>query len=86
MTDRRIMMAITHAALASAAVPLILSASNPMVLGLAILGSQLPDIDTTSSLTGQVFYPISNRLEERYPHRTATHSFLAVAIVSVVWG
>ncbi|MEB3831110.1 metal-dependent hydrolase, partial [Phormidium sp. CCY1219] len=79
------MMSITHAALSSAIVPVLLSSSDPMVLGLAIVGSQLPDIDTTTSLIGQICYPISSQLEKRFPHRSATHSFVAIAAVAVAW-
>lgn len=79
------MMSITHAALAGAAVPLLLSSSDPMVFGLAVVGSQLPDIDTTTSLIGQVCYPLSSRLERRFPHRSATHSFVAIAAVAAAW-
>lgn len=79
------MMSITHAALAGAAVPLLLSSSDPMVFGLAILGSQLPDIDTTTSLIGQVCYPISNFIESKFPHRSASHSFVAIAFIAVAW-
>ena len=40
------MMAITHASIAAAGTSLILGTANPLALGLAILGSQLPDLDT----------------------------------------
>jgi inner membrane protein len=48
------MMAITHATIATAGVSLILGIANPLTLGLAILGSQLPDIDTTTSAIWQI--------------------------------
>ncbi len=79
------MMSITHAALAGAAVPLLLSSSDSMVCGLAVLGSQLPDIDTTTSLIGQVCYPLSNWIESKFPHRSASHSFVAIATVAAAW-
>lgn len=79
------MMSVTHAALSAAIVPVLLSSSDPMILGLAIVGSQLPDIDTTTSLIGQVCYPISSQLEKRFPHRSATHSFVAIATVALAW-
>lgn len=79
------MMSITHAALAGAAVPLLLSSSDPMVFGLAVVGSQLPDIDTTTSFIGQICYPLSSRLEKKFPHRSATHSFVAIAAVALAW-
>ena len=43
-------MSITHALIAAAGTSLILATADPMALGLAVLGSQLPDIDTTTPL------------------------------------
>ncbi len=37
------MMAVTHAMIAAAGCSLILGTANPMTLGLAVVGSQLPD-------------------------------------------
>lgn len=79
------MMAVTHAAIAASLTPLVLSNSSPMVVGLAIVGSQLPDLDTSTSIIGQVAYPLSSFLEKRYPHRTVTHSFAAIALIAVLW-
>jgi hypothetical protein len=42
------MMAITHAAIAAAGVSLLFGTADPLPLGLAVLGSQLPDLDTTT--------------------------------------
>ena len=78
------MMAITHAAIATAGTSLILSTADPLLLGLSIIGSQLPDIDTTTSTIGKIFFPISSWIEDRYPHRTITHSLLATASLTVV--
>ena len=50
-------MSLTHALIAAAGASLILSSADPMILGLAILGSQLPDLDTSTSLIGQVCFP-----------------------------
>ncbi|MGV2830727.1 hypothetical protein [Myxosarcina sp. GI1(2024)] len=44
------MMSITHAAIAFAGTSLILGTAEPLPLGLAIIGSQLPDLDTTIPL------------------------------------
>jgi inner membrane protein len=77
------MMAITHAAIATAGTSLILGTANPLTLGLAILGSQLPDIDTTTSAIGQICYPLSNWLENRFPHRTITHCLLTTAALTI---
>jgi len=79
-------MAVTHAVIAAAGTSLVLASGDPLVLGLAVVGSQLPDLDTTTSLIGQICYPLSNWIEERYPHRSITHSLLATAFIAVVGG
>ena len=78
------MMAITHAAIATAGTSLILGTADPLLLGLSIVGSQLPDIDTTTSTIGKIFFPISSWIEDRYPHRTITHSLLATAVITII--
>ena len=78
------MLAITHAAIALSGTSLILSTGQPLPLGLAILGSQLPDLDTTTSTIGKIFFPISSWIEDRFPHRSITHSLLATAAIAVV--
>ncbi len=69
---------------ASAGTSLILGTADPLPLGLAILGSQLPDLDTTTSTIGKIFFSISSWIEDRFPHRTITHSLLATAAIAVV--
>jgi len=78
------MLSITHAAIATCATSLIIGTSDPMVLLVSAIASQLPDIDTTKSYTGLALYPIARWFEERFPHRGITHSFLATAIVTAV--
>ena len=83
------MMSITHAAYALSGTSLILGTAEPLPLGLAILGSQLPDLDTTESTIGKIFFPISSWIEDRFPHRSITHSLLAtgaIALVSLLGG
>jgi inner membrane protein len=63
---------------------LILGAADPLVLEIAIVRLQLPDVDTTTSTMGQIFYPVAAWIEKRYPHRTVTHSFLATGAIAVV--
>ena len=77
-------MAITHAAIATAGASLLLGTAQPLPLALAVLGSQLPDIDTTTSIIGQVCYPISSWIEDRYPHRSVTHSLAATVAIATV--
>ena len=77
-------MALTHAAIAAAGTSLILGTTDPLLLGLAVTGSQLPDLDTTTSTIGKIFFPISSWIEDRFPHRSITHSLLATAAITVV--
>ena len=77
-------MSLTHALIAAAGVCLILSTADPLVLGLAVLGSQLPDLDTSTSLIGQVCFPLSHWIEERFPHRSITHSLLATVAIALI--
>ena len=80
------MMAITHAAIAVSAASLTfgLGTNNPVALGLALLGSQLPDLDTTTSTIGQILFPVSNWLEDNFPHRSITHSLLATVTLAAI--
>lgn len=78
------MMAITHAAIAASVTSLILATANPLTLGLAILGSQLPDLDSTNSVIGQICFPISSWIEDRFPLRSLTHSLLATAVIALL--
>jgi inner membrane protein len=78
------MMSLTHAAIASAGTSLILGTADPLLLGLSIIGSQLPDLDTTTSTIGKIFFPISSWIEDRFPHRSITHSLIATASITAV--
>jgi inner membrane protein len=60
-----------------------LGTADPLALILGILGSQLPDLDTSTSAIGQICYPISSWIEARYPHRSITHSLLATAALTL---
>ena len=77
------MMAITHAAIAAARTSLVLGTAAPLPLSSAILGSQIPDIDTTTSTIGKIFFPVSSWIEDRFPHRSVTHSLLATVGITV---
>ncbi len=78
------MMALTHSIIAAAGTSLILTTANPLHLALAIAGSQLPDLDTSTSTIGQILFPISNWIENRYPHRSVTHSLIATIAIAVL--
>ncbi|NEO80704.1 metal-dependent hydrolase [Moorena sp. SIO4G3] len=78
------MMSITHSLIAAAGTSLVLGTADPSLLGLAVVGAQIPDIDTTTSTIGKIFYPISSWIEDRFPHRSITHSLLATATIAAV--
>ncbi|MBL7995626.1 metal-dependent hydrolase, partial [bacterium] len=48
------------------------------------IGAILPDIDTQSSTVGKLFPWISRRIERRWGHRTITHSWLTLLIITAV--
>lgn len=83
------MLGITHAAISAAAVGFTLGSIDPMVLAVAVGASQIPDIDTSESSIGQIFWPISRWIEKRYPHRSVTHSFIfsgsLCAVALFIW-
>jgi inner membrane protein len=78
------MMALTHAVISCAGISLILTTNDPMHLALAIAGSQLPDLDTSTSTIGQILFPIANWIENRYPHRSVTHSLIATIAIALL--
>jgi membrane-bound metal-dependent hydrolase YbcI (DUF457 family) len=55
----------------------------PEVLAL-VVGSLLPDIDTTTSGVGKFLKPASRWIESKYGHRTVTHSLLFAVLVSAL--
>ena len=81
---RRLMLTVTHAALAIASTSLFMGTADPWVLGTAAVASQFPDVDTTGSVLGRIFYPVSRWLEARFPHRSVTHSFLVTGLLAIV--
>ncbi|MBW4578693.1 MAG: metal-dependent hydrolase [Tildeniella nuda ZEHNDER 1965/U140] len=77
------MLTVTHAALAIASTSLFMGTADPWVLGTAAVASQFPDVDTTGSVPGRIFYPVSRWLESRFPHRSVTHSFLVTGLLAI---
>ncbi|MGF1488906.1 MAG: metal-dependent hydrolase, partial [Prochloraceae cyanobacterium] len=61
-----------------------LATGNPTVLAIAAIASQMPDVDTSKSYIGRILFPISKYLENRFAHRSISHSFLATGIVTVI--
>ena len=78
------MMALTHAFISGSLTSLALGKFDPLTVGLAVLGSQIPDIDTTKSLIGQTLLPVSRYFENNFPHRSITHSLLATFILTTI--
>jgi len=78
------MLSITHAAIATTAGSLIIGTADPLVLSIAALSSQLPDVDSTKSYTGLILYPIAKYLEEKFSHRSITHSFVATFAIMAI--
>ncbi|ACK73252.1 membrane-bound metal-dependent hydrolase [Gloeothece citriformis PCC 7424] len=76
-------MSLTHAAIAVAGVSFVFSDVSPNLVILALMGSQIPDIDLSTSYIGQICFPVSHFLEDRFPHRTVTHSLLATLILAI---
>ncbi|WP_242662272.1 metal-dependent hydrolase [Teichococcus deserti] len=72
-------IALGAAAWFAAAPRLGLPALDPAMLGLAVCGALLPDIDHPKSWMGKRLRPISTLLGAVFGHRGMTHSLLAVA-------
>ena len=85
------MMGRTHALAALAAggaalgLGLTPKAEAPVVLGLALVGGWLPDIDHWNSKAGRLFAPVTRPLavvvQALFGHRTVTHSLLALGVL-----
>ena len=78
------MRAISHSLTGVIATSLVVS-TNPIYLITASFVSLLPDIDTSTSTLGRV-YPfkwIARWIEQRFPHRSITHSFLITGIITL---
>lgn len=58
--------------------------SSPLLIGVCVFASLLPDIDHPSTIIGRVIPFLSRWINERYGHRTITHSLLFVLVSTVV--
>ncbi|MDV6376627.1 metal-dependent hydrolase [Deinococcus arenicola] len=56
----------------------------PEVLAL-VVGSLIPDVDTTTSGVGKFLKPVSRWIESKFGHRTITHSLGAAALFSLLF-
>lgn len=78
------MMVMTHTVMSVALTSVALGTADPIVLGLAAIAAQMPDVDTSKSVPGRVLFPVSHWLEKRFPHRSITHSFFASGVFAVI--
>ena len=78
------MMTPTHIFFSVAMTSITTGTANLELLGVAALASLLPDIDTSKSYIGRLFFPISQWLEANTVHRGITHSFLATGVLTLV--
>jgi inner membrane protein len=76
------MMVITHTVFSIAGTALAMGTANPVILGVAAIAAQLPDVDTSKSVPGRLLLPVSRWLEQRFPHRSVTHSFVATLAIA----
>ncbi len=78
-------MSVAYCTIATAGTSLILGTASPLPLGLAIIGSQLPDLDTTTSTIngGGITQKVSQNLGlkdgvvELYNQNASTHQVYA---------
>ncbi|NJK28773.1 MAG: metal-dependent hydrolase, partial [Acaryochloris sp. SU_5_25] len=78
------MMVVTHTVMAVALTSVAMGSADPVMLSLAAIAAQLPDIDTSKSVPGRMLFPVSHWLEKRFPHRSITHSFFASGLVALL--
>lgn len=77
-------MTPTHIAFSVALTSIALGTANPEILGVAAIASLFPDIDTSKSFIGRLFFSLSRWLETRIVHRGVTHSFFASGVVTLI--
>jgi inner membrane protein len=78
------MLTITHLLVGAASVGMAAQTTNPVPILIGAIASLLPDIDISTSPAGRVLPFISKPLEQRFSHRSATHSLLASITLAVV--
>ncbi len=78
------MMTPTHITFSLAMTSIMTGTANLELLGVAAIASLLPDIDTSKSFIGRLFFPLSRWLETNTVHRGITHSFFATGVITLV--
>jgi len=56
---------------------------SPFSATVLLISSILPDIDHSSSILGRIFKAVSFKVEERFTHRSITHSLLLFSMISL---
>jgi inner membrane protein len=78
------MLGITHTALSVTGVAIATGSVDPRILLIAAISSQIPDLDTSKSWIGKAFFFVSGYLEQKFAHRSVTHSvFLSLTLAGV---
>lgn len=75
--------AALHLTIATLVCVLVGGAPAPILM-LCLALALLPDIDTPKSIIGNALLTVSEAIERRVGHRTATHSLLALALVAAL--
>ena len=75
--------AALHLTIAALVCVLVGGAPAPILM-LCLALALLPDIDTPKSIIGNALLTVSEAIERRVGHRTATHSLLALALVAAL--
>lgn len=57
---------------------------NPLFISTTVIGSLLPDIDTTKSTIGKMVYPLAKYLNKTYGHRSITHSLVFLLFITIL--
>ncbi|UAJ74574.1 metal-dependent hydrolase (plasmid) [Synechocystis sp. PCC 7339] len=78
------MLTITHLLVGAASVGMAVQTTNPVPILIGAIASLLPDIDISTSPAGRILPFISRPLEQRFSHRSATHSLLASFTLAMV--
>jgi inner membrane protein len=77
------MMGLTHMLISTSAVSIFMQTNDAKLIVVAAVASLMPDIDTSTSPAGRVFFFVARYLERRFPHRSCTHSLVASLIVAI---
>ena len=76
---------ITHLLFGAICLMITYAATNqrldPLLFVPALIGSLLPDIDTSTSFIGRLVLPLSHFLERRYGHRQEIHTLWPIALI-----